>query len=78
MLTKLLQAINLASYENQPEDTLTVKLEYLLVLRKEIINLKDEINRYKKELKLKNYEIKKLTGKLIEKDLQSKSLDIYI
>jgi len=49
-----------------------------LVLRKEIINLQDEINRYKKELKIKDYEIKKLTGKLIEKDLQSKSLDIYI
>ena len=74
----LLKAINLASYETYPSDEMLVKFEYLKALRDEIKNLKKENEKLKEECKTKDIEIKKLTGKLIEQDLQFKSLDLYM
>ena len=78
MINKILQAINLAGYDYKAEDIVEIKMLYLLDLRKEVLNLRDEIDRLKKECKVKDYEIKRLTGKLIEKDLERKSIDIYM
>jgi len=78
MVDKILQAINLASYDYKPEDELNVKLSYLLELRKEILNQRDEINRLKKEVNFQSAQNKVLTGKLIECSLERKSIDTYM
>jgi len=74
----LLKAINLASYETYPEEEVLIKFEHLKLLKDEIKKLRKENELLKKECKTKDAEIKNLTGKLIEQDLQFKSLDLYM
>ena len=78
MIEKLLQAINLAGYDHKPEDEVRIKMAYLLDLRKEILNQRDEIDRLKKELNFAVNEQKRLVGKLIEKDMEIKTIDMYM
>lgn len=66
MIDSILKAINLASYEQEPNNELSVKFEYLLVLKKEIEDLKVKNNRLNIKLKIEENANKKLNDKLAE------------
>ena len=78
MVDKILKAINLASYDYKPDDVVEIRMQYLLKMRKEILNQREEIERLKKELAFAVNEQKRLVGKLIEKDIERKSIDMYM
>ena len=75
---KLLQAINLISYDYEIEDKILVKVEYLLILKRTIEKLNEEIEILKKENKLQKQKINELTSELIKLTGSYESLDMYI
>ena len=64
MIDSILKAINLASYEQEPDNELNIKFKYLLVLKKEIEDLRIKNDKLKIQLNIERNENKRLNGKL--------------
>jgi len=75
----ILKALNLAFYENKDEDKLSIRTKYLKMLKDEIENLREKNKELKEDVLYYKGEVRRLTGKLLEKENQQcgKDFDMY-
>jgi len=72
----LLQAINLANYDN--ESSLDIPMTDLMLMRKEIIELKETVKSQNKKIKELKRDNKNLIGKMINQPRPTTNVSYYI
>jgi len=77
MIDKILKAINAFSYEMLEDDKISIRLKYLLELKRHIEKLENEKLKLEKDLKYYKGEANKLKGKLLEIQ-NTKDFDMYM